>query len=78
MLTPVTEMVSVTGANSFAPLSNAPSSGASVVLFVNGRGFFAVGSPPSFSVSGNAIAWSDPTYSVAPGDRVVAQYYRFV
>ena len=46
-----------------------------ITLMVNGRGFFNVGSPPDFSVSGNAITWLSTIYSVSPGDDVVAIYF---
>ena len=75
-MTPISEAISVTGVNALAPLSQTPAGQASsVMLSVNGRGFFNVGSPPDFSVSGNAITWLSSEYSVSPGDDVVASYF---
>ncbi len=71
---PISEAISISGVNVLAPLSQTPASNA-VTLSVNGRGFFNVGSPPDFSVSGNAITWLSSTYSVSPGDDVVASYF---
>lgn len=73
---PILEPVVVIGMNILAPLSQTPAADTnSVTLMVNGRGFFNVGSPPDFSVSGNAITWLSTTYSVSPGDNVVASYF---
>jgi hypothetical protein len=74
MLTPISEAVPVVDMNVFAPLSQTPVPNP-ITLVVNGRGFFNVGSPPDFSVSGNAITWLSAAYSVSPGDDVVAIYY---
>jgi hypothetical protein len=73
---PISEAIAVTGVNALAPLSQTPTPLASAVtLMVNGRGFFNVASPPDFSVSGNTITWLSSTYSVSPGDDVVASYF---
>ena len=73
---PISEPVAVTGVNALAPLTQTPTPLAnSVTLAVNGRAFFSVGSPPDFSVSGNAITWLSSEYSVSPGDDVVASYF---
>ena len=66
--------LSVTSVNALAPLSQTPWPNP-ITLMVNGRGFFNVGSPPDFSVSGTAITWLSTEYSVSPGDDVVAIYY---
>ena len=71
---PISEAVTVNSVNALAPLSQTPASNA-VTLSVNGRGFFNVGSPPDFSVSGNVITWLSTTYSVSPSDDVVASYF---
>ena len=73
-LLPFSEPVSVTSVDALAPLSHTPYPNP-ITLMVNGRGFFNVGSPPDFSVSGNAITWLSTEYSVSPGDDVVAIYY---
>ena len=73
-LLPFSEPLSVTGVNALAQLSQTPWPNP-ITLMVNGRGFFNVGSPPDFSVSGNAITWLSTVYSVSPGDNVVAIYY---
>ena len=77
MLTPISEAVPVTGMNVFGSLSQTPVPNP-ITLVVNGRGFFNVGSPPGFSVSGSAITWLSTEYSVSPGDDVVAVYYYYV
>jgi hypothetical protein len=76
-LLPFSEPVSVTSVNALASLSHTPwpSPTAPITLMVNGRGFFNTASPPDFSVSGSAITWLSTTYSVSPGDDVVAIYY---
>ena len=72
---PISEVVlTVNSINTLASLSQTPASNA-VTLSINGRGFFNVGSPPDFSVSGNAITWLSTDYSVSPGDDVVASYF---
>lgn len=71
---PISEAVSVAGVNSLGSLSHTPVPNP-ITVVVNGRGFFNVGSPPDFSVSGNAITWLSTDYSVSPGDDVVAIYY---
>ena len=71
---PVIEAIAVTGVNTFAPLTNMPLPNP-VTLMVNGRGFFPVGSPPDFTVSGNIIIWLNSIYAVSPSDDVVALYY---
>ena len=73
-VTPVSEAVNVTGLNTFAPLAHIPVPNP-ITLMVNGRGFFPVGSPPDFTVSGNIIIWLSTIYSVSPSDDVVALYY---
>jgi hypothetical protein len=73
-LLPFSEPVSVPNVNVLAPLSQTPWPNP-ITLMVNGRGFFNVGSPPDFSVAGNAITWLSTEYSVSPGDDVVAIYY---
>lgn len=73
-VTPVIEAVVVTGVNALAPLAHVPLPNP-VTLMVNGRGFFPVGSPPDFSVSGNIITWLSTIYAVSPSDDVVALYY---
>jgi hypothetical protein len=73
-LLPFSEPLSVTSVNLLAPLSQTPWPNP-ITLMVNGRGFNNVGSPPDFSVSGNAITWLSTEYSVSPGDDVVAIYY---
>ena len=73
-LLPISEPLSVTSVNGLAPLSQTPWPNP-ITLMVNGRGFFNVGSPPDFSVSGNDITWLSTEYSVSPGDDVVAIYY---
>ena len=73
-LLPFSEPLSVTSVDALAPLSQTPYPNP-ITLMVNGRGFFNVGSPPDFSVSGNAITWTSTEYSVSPGDDVVAIYY---
>ena len=77
MLTPISEAVPVVNVNVLAPLSQTPVPNP-ITLVVNGRGFFNVGSPPDFSVSGAEITWLSSTYSVSPGDDVVAIYYYLV
>ena len=71
------EPVSVTSVNALAPLSHTPwpNPTAPITLMINGRGFFNTASPSDFSVSGTAITWLSTTYSVSPGDDVVAIYY---
>ena len=71
---PISEAVTVTGTNTFSLLSQTPISNP-ITLMVNGRGFFTVGSPPDFSVSGRAITWLSSLFSVSPGDDVVALYF---
>jgi hypothetical protein len=71
---PISQAVTVTGVNTFAPLAHAPLPNP-ITLMVNGRGFFSVGTPPDFSVSGNTITWLSAIYSVSPGDKVVALYF---
>ena len=71
---PVSEAVTVTGTNAFAPLLHVPLPNP-ITLMVNGRGFFPVGSPPDFSVSGNVITWLNTIYSVSPIDEVIALYF---
>lgn len=78
MLMPVSEVVPVTAPNTFARLTNAPVVTNPITLMVNGRGFFPIGSSPSFSVSGDAITWLSAIYSVQPSDEVVAVYYYLV
>jgi hypothetical protein len=73
-LLPFSEPVAVPSVNALAPLSQTPWPNP-ITLMVNGRGFFNVGAPPDFSVSGNAITWLSTEYSVSPGDDVVAIYY---
>ena len=75
-MTPISEAVSVTDINMLGSLTHTPVPNP-ITLMVNGRGFFNVGSPPDFSVSGNSITWLSSTYSVSPGDDVVAIYYYF-
>ena len=74
MMTPISEAVSVIGVNALGSLTHTPVPNP-ITLMVNGRGFFNVGSPPDFSVSGSAITWLSADYSVSPGDDVVALYY---
>lgn len=69
------EDMPVSAVNTFAaPLAQIPADAdTTMVLFVNGRAFF----PGSFAVSppGSAnIIWTDPHFSVAPGDQVIARY----
>jgi hypothetical protein len=73
-MTPISEVVSVTDVNMLGSLTHTPIPNP-ITLVVNGRGFFNVGSPPDFSVSGNAITWLSTVYSVSPGDDVVASYF---
>jgi hypothetical protein len=73
-MTPISEAVPVTGVNVLGLLTHTPVPNP-ITLMVNGRGFFNVGTPPDFSVSGSAITWLSSTYSVSPGDDVVALYY---
>ena len=61
-------------ADTFAPLSQTPFPGP-ITLAVNGRCFFAVGEDAAFSVSGQVLTWTSKTFSVVPGDDVVANYY---
>jgi hypothetical protein len=78
MLVPVSEAVVVSAVNEFAPLANIPAPTRPIAIIVNGRGFFPVGSPPSFSVEDNVVTWLSTIYSVSPGDDVVANYYYLV
>ena len=69
----ITQSLAIATANVLPPLALAPN-GAMTIVYVNGRAFSDKSVPPSFSVSGNTITWSDPVYSVVPGDIVVVSY----
>ena len=71
---PFSEAVSVPNVNVLAPLSQTPCY-QSVHAHGQRARLFQRGSPPDFSVSGNAITWLSTEYSVSPGDDVVAIYY---
>jgi hypothetical protein len=77
MLIPMSEPVTVTALNTFAPLSQTPFPGP-ITLTVNGRSFFSVGPDAAFSVNGQQLTWISETFSVNPGDEVVAVYYYVV
>ena len=64
------ERVTVTGTNVLANLAHTPRG--FVLLFVNGLVFTTAEN--SFSVSGMALTWLSTTYSINPGDTVVAFY----
>lgn len=68
------EAVNVTATNTLAALAYQPD-GKVIVVFVNHMAFFAVGSPPSFSLSGKTITWnSHEPISINPGDNVIVVY----
>jgi hypothetical protein len=71
---PFSEPLALSDINTFGDLTHTPAADP-VSIIVNGHGFFNVGTPADFSVSGVKITWLSTTYAVAPSDEVVAIYY---
>jgi hypothetical protein len=67
------EQVVVTAPSTLAVLTNTPDMSV-MALFVNGTAFFPIGSGAAFSVTGNQVTWTSPTYGLASSDYVVAVY----
>lgn len=45
-----------------------------LVLFYNGMAFFATGSNPAFTVSGNVLTWTSTLYTLLVGATVIVEY----
>lgn len=67
------EQLTITVSNTF-PLLSEQYSGNMFLLIVNGYTFVPVGANIPFVVSSNAITWVSTTWSVNPGDSVIAVY----
>ena len=67
------DVLAITTINILPPLSRAPD-GKVLVLFVNGRPFFATVPSPAFTYAGNVISWISSTDTVPVGAEVVAVY----
>jgi hypothetical protein len=68
-----TEAVTVTAPNELAPLAHAPD-GSILVLFVDGKPFFAVGLNAAFTFKGSQLTWTSTVYTIATTSDVVCVY----
>lgn len=74
LLSIFSEQLTVTATDTLASLSH-PVAAAFSMLVVNGQVFMPVGSSPAYSISGMTITWLiGSTYSLNPGDTVIAVY----
>ena len=67
------EALSIVTINVLPDLARTPD-GSILILFVDGRPFFAIGPSPGFTVLGKALTWISTLYSVPPGAEVIAVY----
>jgi len=69
----VMQSLTITTINTIPALSQSYVNGV-FLLILNGVVFCPVGSPAPFSVSGTTVTWTSTSYTIYPGDNVVAVY----